>query len=271
MNPQLNPATPTDARVDHILTALRTAEPPAGLEARIAARLAQARSQSTATPSFFASLFNAVKRPGIVPAPAQLYAATALALFAALTTFTLLHNHPATQSPSTPFRATRPARTTSPAQVAASDPLAPATSGRAATSNSANGPVPRGLSLGSHSSPEKIGGSTPALAQDPDQLALAETLAPSRPGPQLPLTTQEQTLVAATRPGQPIQLAELELARQPTLRAEAERSRNADIERYVKTLLAPFALADSLQPTKFSEPREISQALPAPLPTSSTN
>jgi hypothetical protein len=88
----------------------------------------------------------------------------------------------------------------------------------------------------------------------------------------MPLTAQEQIMVAATRPGQPIQLAELDSARAPIFRAEAEARHNANIQRYVKSLLAPFAVADALQPTKYSEPREIStNASAPPPPISSTN
>jgi hypothetical protein len=102
---------------------------------------------------------------------------------------------------------------------------------------------------------------------DPDAIALAETLAPSRPAPPMPLTQQELLTLAATRPGQPIQLAELDLARAPALRAAAEASEQASLQRYVKSMLAPFAVAEALSPNNFAEPQEISTSAPAPLPT----
>ena len=248
----MNSQTHTDARIDHVLTALRTTEPPAGLEQRIAAHLAQAsasRTQSAlALPKPSYSLF----------AGAKFYAAASCAIVLALTTFTVLHNRitTTTQSPSIAYHSTTPTRTASSTQTASATQPQP-TRSTIPTTRSVRTSAPTAL---------------PPSAQDPDQLALAETLAPSRPAPPMPLTVQEKTLVAATRPGQPIQRAELDLARAPILRAEAEARRNREIERYVKGLLAPFALADALQSTKFSEPREISTAAPAPqIPTSSTN
>ena len=241
MNPQLNP----DARIDQVLTALRTTEPPAGLEQRIAARLAQAsqaRTQSALS----------LPRPSLNAfGGARIYTAAALTVLVALTTVTLIHNRTttATSSQSMPYRSTAPALSSTFSETAApTTALAPKVS-------LAN--------LRAHlSTPTEL----PLSAQDdPDQIALAETLAPSRPAPLQPLTQQEQLILVATRPGQPIQLAELDLARAPHLRASAQARQSASLDRYVKTLLAPFAVADALQPTTDSQPQEA--LTPAP-PTS---
>ena len=78
----------------------------------------------------------------------------------------------------------------------------------------------------------------------------------------MPLTAQEKLIQAATRPGQPIQLAELDLARAPVLRAAAQARETATIDRYVKSLLAPFALADALQPSTQSQPQQVPSSGP---------
>jgi hypothetical protein len=75
----------------------------------------------------------------------------------------------------------------------------------------------------------------------------------------------------AMRPGQPIELAELDMARAPLVRAAAEARETASIDRYAKSLLAPFAVADELQPTTFSQPQESPTPNPAPPSNSSSN
>lgn len=245
-----------DARIDQVLNALRTTDSPSGLEQRIAARLAQAaeaRMLSTTTnptSSYITVILNAVKDPCSWLAPAKLYTATALTLLVALTTLTLLRHHTSgTTARIAPILVTPPS---SPGFEAADLP------------SRQNAPT-RTAALAA----EEIPHPTPAAVPDPDAIALAETLAPSRPAPPMPLTPQEQLIAAATRPGQPIQLAELDLARAPLLRAAAQARETARIDRYVKTLLAPFAVAEALSPTTFSQPPETS--IPPPPPNSSSN
>jgi hypothetical protein len=278
----------TDARIDQVLNALRTTEPPSGLEQRIAARLAQAAEaralSATTNPthsSYITVILNAVKDPCSLLAPAKLYtvAAAALTLLVALTTLTLHHRPPSATARTTPTvltptsgrgleRAGLQSRHNPPASTAAlaTEGISAATTTQILQGFPATSQVPQGFSLGSHSPNQKAGVLTPATAQDPDTIALAETLAPSRPAPPMPLTAQEHLLFAATRPGQPIQLAELDLARAPILRAAAEARETASLDHYVKSLLAPFAIADELSPTTFSQPQETST--PAPPPTS---
>jgi len=254
MNSQLNPPSYPDARIDQVLDALRTTEPPTGLEQRIAARLAQAsaaRMQSAL--SLPRPSYSALAGP-------KFYAAAALTLLVVLTTLTIVHRRPAANTAQTDFNAHSNLVT----QDHASNSIL---EGAGLPSRHNTLIRTRALAAQEISSPRPT-----SAALDPDQIALAETLAPSRAAPPLPLTAQENLMLTATRPGQPMQLAELDLARAPVLRAEAEARQTANIERYVKTLLAPFAVADALQPNEFSEPREISTAAPAPQPpTSSTN
>jgi hypothetical protein len=266
MSSQLNPSSDPDARLDHVLQALRTTEPPAGLEQRIAARLALARAQSLPSRSrlSYTSVILNVVKDSCSLGSARRYpsAATALSLLIALTAITLLHNRTAanTQSQFVPFHSTptntQVSRASNPEtyRTSASSRI-PRIASPEAHSSSATAQVAQGFSLGSHTLLKAGGVLTPASTQDPDQIALAETLAPSLPAPPLPLT-QEQLLVAAARPGQPIQLAELDFARAPQLRAAAEARQTASLDRYVKTLFAPFAVADALQPTTDSQPQE---------------
>ena len=257
MNSQFN----TDARIDQVLNALRTTEPPTGLEQRIAARLAQAaeaRTQTDSAPSCISVILNAVKDPRISLSPAKFYSAAALTVVIALTTLTILHRHPSTTTqrnhpfPRSPHRL----------ETLAANPRTPQIQPRGVHPRE---PPPR-YPEASPSSPIALPisrGFSPGPTQDPDAIALAETLAPSRPAPPMPLTAQEKLIQAATRPGQPIQLAELDLARAPMLRAAAKARETASIDRYVKTLLAPFAVADALQPTTYSQPQEAPTSAPA--------
>jgi hypothetical protein len=280
--PNTYPAAYPDARIDQVLDALRTTEPPAGLEQRIAARLAQAAEARQANPanasatilsstpsaaSFFAVILTLSlpkgKAPRISFAPAKIYAAaaTALVLLVTLTTITLLHHRtPATTARTTPIVVTPPSNRGLEGAGLQSRHNAPARTVALAA---------EGIS---YSSPQPSQTAPTSTAQpDPDTIALAETLAPSRPAPPMPLTAQEHLMLVAMRPGQPIQLAELDMARAPILRAAAEARETANIDRYAKSLLAPFAVADELQPTTFSQPQESPTPSPAPPSNSSSN
>jgi hypothetical protein len=298
-----HPPAHTDARINHVLEALRTAAPPAGLEQRIAARLAQAAearhssaphprplitTDISADPSFLAVILNAAcnpkslftvistearsaqwRDPRIPLTPARLYtAAAALTLLLTLTTITLLHHHTPTTTAQSHLNQTT---------TAALTPTSPPSLERAGLQSRRNAP-PRNPALAaeaiSHPASMPLQTSHPLSATEQptlDTIALAETRAPSRPAPPMPLTAQEHLLLAAARPGQPVEVAELDIARAPSLRAAAEAREDARIRRYVKGLLASFALADALSPT-ISQPQEISTTAPAPQPpTSLTN
>jgi hypothetical protein len=258
-----------DARIDQVLDALRTTEPPTGLEQRIAARLAQAaeaRAQSAAshsTPSYASVILNAVKDPCSSLGPAKFYSVAALTVAIALTTLAILHHHPAANTAQLNFNSHY-------SPIVQSQVAAPGLNGAEFQSRRTLGFEGAGLQSRQTApttnpalAAEGISHPLPPSAQDPEAIALAETLAPSRPAPPMPLTAQEKLIQAATRPGQPIQLAELDLARAPVLRAEARAHETATIDRYVKSLLAPFAVADALQPTTSSQPQEAPTSAPA--------
>jgi hypothetical protein len=190
--------------------------------------------------------------------PATLYSAAALTVVIALTTLAVVyHRTPATTARATPIVITPTSISRLEAAGLPSRHTAPATN--PALAEQASSPLPPSAQ------------DLPLSAQDPEAIALAETLAPSRPAPPMPLTAQEKLIQAATRPGQPIQLAELDLARAPILRAAAEAREHASIESYVKTLLAPFALADALQPITASQPQETPTTPPAEPTSNPTN
>ena len=298
-----HPPAHTDARINHVLEALRTATPPAGLEQRIAARLAQAAEarQSSAphprplittdiaaAPSFLAVILNAARNPKslftvistearsaqwrdprIPLTPARLYtAAAALTLLLTLTTITLLHHHTPTTTAQSHLN-----QTTTAALTPTSTPSLEGAGLQSRRNAPARNPA---LAATAISHPASMPLQTPQPLSATEQptletIALAETRAPSRPAPPMPLTAQEHLLLAAARPGQPVEVAELDMARAPSLRAAAEAREDARIRRYVKGLLASFALADALSPTA-SQPQEISATAPEPQPpTSLTN
>jgi hypothetical protein len=284
MNSQPAQTYPDD-RIDQILNALRTTEPPSGLEQRIAARLAQAAEARTlsattnpTTSSCVTVILNAVKDPCSLLAPAKLYtaAAAALTLLVALTALTLHHRTPSTTARIPPTVLTPTSARGLEGAGLQSRRSAPTRTAALATegiSTATSTQVPQGFSLGSHSPSQRTGVLTPASfrEQDPDAIALAETLAPSRPAPPMPLTAQEHLMLAAARPGQPILLAELDSARAPILRAAAEARETASIDRYAKSLLAPFALADELSPTTDSQAPETPTPTPPPPPSNSSS
>ena len=203
-----------DARINQVLDALRTTEPPTGLEQRIAARLAQAaeaRSVTTAQPatiSPFAVILSAVKDPRILFARARRYpvAAAALTILLALITITLFHHTaPATTARTTPV-IVDPSSSASlngavPQSRATTPPSNPALAAEGFFAVAAANQVPRGFSLGSHRPIE-----TRALA-----LRYAFLSTPPNPAPppqthfnvQSPLPQSPNPLPPATAPPHP--------------------------------------------------------------------
>ena len=202
-----------DACIDHVLNALRTTEAPTGLEARIASRIAQATEARTVTTSHFAVILNAVKDPRISLAKARLYTvAAALTVLLTLTTLTLLHHRTppaAAQSKPIPIKPYTPAQ---PATLTQAPALI-------------NTHAPQGFSLGSPIPPKNSGVLTPSPA-DPDAIALAETLAPSRPSPPTPLTQQELLMLAVLHSGNQEGIAALNPAKRDALLAQNELAFN---------------------------------------------
>jgi hypothetical protein len=260
-----SPSTNTlaDVRIDQVLNALGTTQAPSGLEQRIAARLAQAAEAPTGSPTphrapsaFFAVILDVVKAPLILFTPARRHTlAAALILLITVTALVTLHRR-------TPIA-------TSQITAAVSTPAhSPDLPGNTAAGNAnvlppTTLPASRSFNLGTRRHIQRVAFAAPAQP-DPDAIALAETLAPTRAAPPMPATRQEQLLAAAMRPGQPLQLAALEQASAPALRAQAQAREDARIQRYVHSMLAPFAVADELSPNNTAEPREISVSTPAP-------
>ena len=219
-----------DACIDHVLNALRTAEAPTGLEARIAARIAQAAEARTVTTSHFAVILNAVKDPRISLAKARLYTvAAALTVLLTLTTLTLLHHRTppaAAQSKPIPIKPYTPAQPATLTQAPAlANTHAPQGFSLGSHSVLANTQVPQGFSLGSPIPPKNSGVLTPSPA-DPDAIALAETLAPSRPAPPTPLTQQELLMLAVLHSGNQEGIAALDPAKRDALLAQNELAFN---------------------------------------------
>jgi hypothetical protein len=247
----------SDARIDQILHALRDTESPTGLEARITARIANAAEVRPIIPSYFAVILNAVKAPRILFAESKFYtfAATTLALLLALSLFTLhLHHKPHTIAQSNPL----PLATT------------PQTPPRQITLVQAR-PTAQAAPNGHHQSASSLP-SSPTTLTDPDAIALAETLAPSHPVPPMPLTPQERLLFSATRQGEPIEIAELELARGPILRAAAKAHEKAGLQQFARNLVSQLVTSESLDPTPHSDVHDSPQTTPASnAPSSSPN
>jgi hypothetical protein len=247
--------THADRNIDTVLTGLRTTNAPAGLETRIHARLAQtARFEDRR--SFSAAILSIAKDPRILlGAPTRLaWAATATAAIAVA--FLATHHQTTTvaeQSASTPTTQTfslgsQPATAQVPQRL---DTWSGSSENQVphrldAWSGSSETQVPQRFSVGSHRSSIEIVG---VLTPNPDAIALAETLAPSHPAPPLPLTQEEALLLRATRPGQPIEVAELDSLREPMFHAIAEQREYTNIGQYIHALLGPLAAAEVLSPT----------------------
>jgi hypothetical protein len=270
-----------DQQIARTLRSLRDTQTPAGLNARIAARLAQAADANPDSTPYFASLRN----PSLfASAPVYATAAVALAILLAASLMQLRHRNESQTAaesnapgltahdshPPTPTLATAqahqdlsPAKTQAPQGSILGNGEAPQNfspgNGEAPQNvGFSENQVPQGFSLGSHRVSATGGVLTPP-ATDLDALALTETLAPSHPAPPMPLTAEEHLLVLATRQGQPMELAELETLRQPALQAAAEAREQATLRIYVHSLLAPLAAAEAINPTSPSEDASTSQ------------
>jgi hypothetical protein len=243
MNPQT--AQP-DIALDRILSALRDAPAPTGMNQRIAARIAIAQAQSQ-RPHLAARNWRLVA--GRL-APTYRYALAAIALVA-LALFTL-HDRP---SPFAQPNTTSAVHSNTSTPVNTSKSLTSLGTMNTSIKPRAGGPpytrVERSPTDASAttSGPEARSISSAAAPTDPDALALAETLAPSRPIPPIPLTAEEHLLLLATRHGQPIELAELETLRLPALQARAEARQQTTIRNYIHSLLGPLAAAEAINPT----------------------
>ena len=205
-HPPHSPNVHPDARIDQALSTLRNAAPPSGLEQRIATGIANAAQARSASP--LAVGLNAVKDLRIWLAPSARYAlaATSLAGLAALTFFAL-HNHRPTP--------TQPQINTSvlPLQPSARNPSTSASLDSAELQPRYHAHTANAAHVAERADIHPQPGS-PQPPTDPDAIALAETLAPSRPAPPEPLTQQELLALAILRSGDQEEIAALN----PTLR-----------------------------------------------------
>jgi hypothetical protein len=251
-----HPHNETEARIDQVLHALRDTQPSPDLNARIADRIAEHRlsitesrtsssslfavilngvkEAKTVAAAFFAVILNAVKDPRILFAEAPLYivAGTVLTMLLAITTIALHHRTPpaAAQSKPIPIQPHTPPQPFTGTQTSGTQASGTQPSGTQAR-GLGNTQVAQGFSLGSPTTNQRAGVSTPAPSQqptDPDTIALAETLAPSHPAPPMPLTQQEKLLLRVARTDNPQVLAMLN----PTLRAQQEAKEKEEFEEF---------------------------------------
>ncbi len=240
-----HPSDGSSDRVEQILTALRATQAPGGLEQRISARLHQAAAERRPTQHSL-RIWQTSTRP-------HLAFAAALALLLALVGSTLR------------YRATTPIPWSSSA-------FQPSVSARpshfAHRSVAVALPAPR-VALTRLRRPIVAAVAVPT----PDAIARAETLAPSRPAPDMSVNEQRQPqealLLPVTRPGPSVHVVVFEQADAPALRAMAQARLDAEIRVYVRRMLAPIALTDALSSPEFSEPPEINTLAPLPHPPAS--
>ncbi|MGC9197696.1 MAG: hypothetical protein ACP5E5_02025 [Acidobacteriaceae bacterium] len=246
-----HPSDGSSDRVEQILTALRATQAPGGLEQRISARLRQASAERHATSNALC-IWQAT-------AHSRLAFAAACVVLLALVSSTLHYRA------STPIPLSSSAAQPSVAQLGVSA----RTSNLGERSIGAALPAPR-VALTRLRRPADVAA---VGVPTPDAIARAETLAPSRPAPDMSLSEQPQSqealLLPVARPDSSIHVVVFEQSNAPALRAMAQARLDAEIRRYVRSMLAPIALADALSSTEFSEPREISTLAPLPHPPAS--
>jgi hypothetical protein len=287
--------TVAEARIDRILAALAATEPPVGLEDRLTQRIAGRLAHSAKACAGSATLDSitheppalgsialrlpAAKQPHPWATASRTYAipVSLLAILLVLTTLTLRYRGAPTAT-SSRFLSAQPILGSQAAEAVgarASIAIARAKTHQfvnlrlrpgQASLRAAQGFAPEA----NHSALRSSGaGATYQPPPNLDAIALAETRAPSRPAPLLPLTSQEHLLLAAARPGGPIQLAALDQARASALRAAAQARQDTEIQRFVQAALAPIALSDALTSTRFREPPEVALSIPLPKPPQS--
>jgi hypothetical protein len=218
-----HPESYTDQCIDQLLHAFATTATPNGLEQRISARVAQhAAEELEHKPSLFARVAYTKPRPFAIATAAFVMLAAACLLF-----ITHPRQQQMVQQPSPEVLRQQQRQ---PVAVAQTTPHRSAA-----------------LPQQPHAA---VASTTELPAQDdPDAIALAETLAPSHPAPPLPLTSQEALLLRSMRRGQPIEVAELDTLRESALTAIAAAHERASLREYVHSLLGPLATAQALTPS----------------------
>ncbi len=243
----MKPDLPTTNFLDRILTALGDTEAPRGIESRILQHLSSPVKRTNRSSRFLAVFHTAPQTHHFSSRLGLTIAATAALALLAFTPILRSHHHTSTLiAHSFP----RPSIT---AQVPAIATTTPHT--------------PTFANVTQHSTPSTPVSAASTPSSDPDVVALEETLAPSHPAPPMPLTAQEHLMLNAMRPGQPIEVAELEVVRQPALHALAEAHQRAGIRDYIESLLAPLTAAETINPTSAPPTQDVSSSVSEP-PTS---
>jgi hypothetical protein len=215
-----HPESYPDQRIDQLLHAFATTATPNGLEQRISAHVAQRAAEALERkPSRFARLAYTKLQPFAI-------ATAAFVVLAAVCLLFITHT-----------QQQQIVQQTSPIALPQQQAL-PVTVAQTGARRTAMQLRAVGI----------FTTATPAQ-DDPDAIALAETLAPSHPSPPLPLTWQEALLLRSTRPGQPIEVAELDTLRESALTAIAAMHERTNLREYVHSLLGPLATAQALTPS----------------------
>lgn len=199
--------TSSENDIDDLLAALRQTEPSPGFEQRLIASVEQAKEQPPR------------RRLWFVPMAVAGACAAALILHLAQTGRHVM-------TPTAPaVMAQAPVPATPAAQNAATArPLfhSPRTASTQATA------------------PQPVESSQPLTD---DQLAAAQTAAPSKAAPAMPLTAQERVLLRAARRNDNVDLAQLDTPPRP------EFSQEANVTRYLQRNFASMAFAEAFHPT----------------------
>ena len=230
-----HPNNETEARIDHVLHALRDTQPSPGLNARITDRIAERRlaitGSRTSSSSLFVVILNAVKDPRILFAEAPLYtlAAVSLAILAALS-LTVFHSHrPTTTQSRISASVIQPQSSAqNPEAIAAHKPnTSTHFEGAGFQSRRTNNTANTVLAIEASSTRSQPTNFQPSATPtdpdtDPDTIALAETLAPSHPAPPMPLTQQELLTLAILRSGDKEEIAALNPVHREALFAQEQ-------------------------------------------------
>jgi hypothetical protein len=209
-----------DHDIDRVLSALRDTTLPPAMERRIL----DALKQRSTTPSFW-STWN-LRRLSATGAAFALPAAAAVLL---LLTYALAPHH---TKPTT-------ARTSSPAvapTLAADTTIVTPTQILPRIHQGAARPQAHRPHALSHLSAQPAPSAPIAATCHCDPVALAETLAPSKPAPPLPLTAQEVMLLRVVSRGNTVELAQLD----PSLRARSTARERAQFQNF----FAPSSTGD---------------------------
>jgi len=207
-----NQPDPHEADIARALSALRSAQPPTGMESRILSRLAEPQP---------ASVFSAAFLRGALTG-ALVATAACVALF-----FSLRTPHP------TPSQTTASVQRSSTATPVALNTSTQCTSAPSIRDNRARAPHPGSAWVGNATTDARVPHSSRALLRDEWEVRsshhpnlIPASFAPSHPAPPAPPTAQERALIQFVRTATPAQLAALNRPSEPKSDAEREAAFN---------------------------------------------